>query len=124
MSRLKLEMSISDAVLALSEGNPGAIKVLTDSIQRNHEIDPVNAYGPWGLVANLDFIEVYGSRIWVLYKDLCGEDLPRTTALVRAVQLGIISRETLDKAIDGGEKIDIEATIGMVLKEIPELRLS
>jgi len=124
MPRLKLDMNINDALFAMSEGNPGAINVLMDSVKRNQEIDPLNAMGPWGLVVNLDTIEVYGSRIWILYKDLCGQDLPLTTALVRAVQLGIISRETLDKAIDSGEKIDIKATTGRVLEEIPEFRLS
>jgi len=124
MSRIKLEMHINDALFAMSDGNPGAITVLMDSVKRNHEIDPQNAFGPWGLALNLDEFEIYGSRIWGLYKNLCGEDLPRTTAVVRAVQMGIISRETLDQAIDGKTTIDIKEITDKVREELPDFRIS
>lgn len=124
MARIKLEMHINDALFAMSEGNPGAINVLLDSAKRNPEIDPTNAFGPWGLMVNLDELEIYGPRIWRLYKDLCGEDLPRTTAMARAVQLGIISRETLDQAIDGKEKIDIKEVTDKVREELPDFMIS
>jgi len=124
MSRLKLEMSINDALFAMSDGNPGAISVLMESIGRNQQIDPDSGLGELGLVLNLDHLEVYGPRIWMLYKDLCGEDLPRTTAVVRAVQLGILPRETLDEAIDGKTTIDIEDIVKRVQTELPDFNFS
>jgi hypothetical protein len=124
MARIKLEMHINDALFAMSEGNPGAITVLMDSVTKNSEIDPMNAFGPWGLMANLDEFEIYGHRIWGLYKNLCGENLPRTTAVVRAAQLGIISRETLDQAIDGKTTIDIKEVTDKVREELPDFRVS
>jgi hypothetical protein len=124
MSRLKLEMSFNDAVFALSDGNPGAIKVLTDSMRMHKQIDPDSGLGDLGLILNLDNFEIYGPRIWMLYKDLCGEDLPRTTAVVRAVQLGILPRETLDGAIDGNADIDIEDIARKVQEELPRFSLT
>jgi hypothetical protein len=124
MPRLRLNMHINDALFAMSEGNPGAITVLMDSVKRNGEIDPVNAHGPWGLMVNLDYLEIYGSRIWMLYKDVCGEDLPRTTAAIRSVQLGFIPKETLDAAIDGNGTIDLEDLIAKVKEEMPEFNLA
>jgi len=124
MARITLDMHINDALFAISDGNPGAITVLLESIKRNQEIDPMNAFGPWGLVLNLDEFEIYGPRIWGLYKNLCGEDLPRTTAVVRAVQLGLLSRETLDQAIDGKTTIDIKEVTGKVREELPDFRIS
>jgi hypothetical protein len=124
MARIKLEMHINDALFAMSDGNPGAITVLMDSVTKNSEIDPMNALGPWGLVLNLDEFEIYGHRIWGLYKNLCGEDLPRTTAVVRATQLGIISRETLNQAIDGKTTIDIKEITDKVRDELPDFNFS
>jgi hypothetical protein len=124
MSRLKLEMNINDALFALGEGNPGAITVLMDSIARNQQIDPDSGLGELGLVLNLDHFEIYGPRIWRLYKDLCREDLPRTTAVVRAVQLGILPRETLDGAIDGNADIDVEDIVRKVQEELPRFSLT
>lgn len=122
MSKLKLDMTISESVIAMGEGIPGALKVLSDSLERNGEIDPDNAFGPWGLIHNLDHLEVYGERIWILYKDVCGESLPRTTALARACQLGIISREQLDLAIEGKETLDAQEITRKVQEELPDFK--
>lgn len=124
MSRLKLEMNINDALFALSDGNPGAIKVLMDSMEHNERIDPDSGLGELGLILNLDQFGIYENRIWRLYKEVCGEDLPRTTAVVRAVQLGILPRETLDRAIDGEEDLDIELVTGKVKEELPDFSLT
>lgn len=114
-------MSLNDALWAISEGNPGAINVLVDIIN-NPEIDPDNAYGPWGLMVNLDHLEVYGPRIWILYKDICGESLPKTVAITRACQLGIISREQLDLAINKKQALDVEKTVRKVKNELPNFK--
>ena len=123
MSRLKLEMNLNDMVFALSEGNPGAVTVMMDSVRENKEIDPDNWAGPLGMVLNLDMCEVYGSRIWGLYKRVCGERLSRTAAMLRAVQLGIIARTELDAAIDETTKIDVEEVCRKVAEELPNFKM-
>jgi len=123
MSRLELEMSINDALFAMSEGNPGAIRVMMDGLQAVPTIDPENLMGGWSFILNLDMLGIYGRRIWRLFKDLCGEDINSTVALVRSVQVGAISRETLDLAIDGTGTLDIPAALKELKKRISSFQI-
>jgi len=115
--------TINDMVIAMSDGNPGAITVLMDSILSSKEIDPDNWVGELGMIMNLEMCEVYGSRIWMLFKDVCGERLGRTAAMLRAVQLGIISRVQLDDAIDGKTQLDVDEICQKVSFELPSFKM-
>ena len=61
-----LDMSIFEIVGALSEGNPGALRVLMELFGK----DGAGFLDVFGC----DSKRLYGSRIWMLYKDVCGED--------------------------------------------------
>lgn len=64
------ENSVPQAVdiISMSEGNPGAISVLVRTLNNYTDLfDDVINY--------LFHKDVYGSKIWVLYKDVCGENL-------------------------------------------------
>ena len=56
-------------VRALSEENPGAINVLIQWI----ESDPMALLA----ILILDSKRLYGSHIWMVYKDVCSEDIER-----------------------------------------------
>jgi hypothetical protein len=118
MSRLKLDMSFNDAVFAMSDGNPGAITVIMDGFRLGDSIDP-QGMGGWGFVLNLDQYGIYGSRVWRLYKYLCGESLSKAIAMVRSAQMGLISAETLNTAIDGTAKIDVDQTVSRLKEKLP-----
>lgn len=122
MSRLKLDMHINDALFAMSEGNPGAIRVMMDGLEAANKADP-EGMGVWGFILNLDMLEIYGQRIWRLFKDLCGENIVSSIALVRCVQMGIISKKTLDEAIDGTGTLDIPATIAALKDKLPSFQV-
>jgi len=122
MSRLKLDMHFNDALFAMSEGNPGAIRVLMEGLKAAPTVDP-EGMGIWGFLINLDEYGIYGPRIWRLYKDLCGEDIVKTIALVRSTQMGVLNNETLDKAIDGIETIDIPGTIARLKDVLPSFQI-
>ena len=66
--KLGLNSTVMDIIVTMSEGNPGAIRVLSEIIQR-----------PGGegliLILGLDDMNVRGSQVWVGYKDHCGEDI-------------------------------------------------
>ena len=64
-----LDMSIFEIVGALSEGNPGALRVLMELFGK----DGAGFLDVFGC----DSKRLYGSRIWMLYKDVCGEDIER-----------------------------------------------
>jgi hypothetical protein len=97
-------------LMKMTEGNPGALNVLAQMMGTTDSIDKANAMGPLGPLLSLDSFRIYGSRIWGLYKDVCREDIVSTLAVLRGRQLGIISQEVLNHAIDYyGEGLDVQA---------------
>ena len=119
MSRLKLDMNFNDILFAVSDGNPGAINVIVESLKHGEAIDPDNGFKAWGFVLNLDGLGIYASRVWMLYKDVCRENLAHAIGIARSVQLGIVTVDELNEAIDGKRKLDVEATLEKVCEQLP-----
>jgi len=119
--KLKLDMNFNDALWTMSEGNPGAIGVMMDGFRYADDIDP-EGMGGWGFLINLDAMGIYGSRIWCLYKDVCGESLSKSIGLVRSVQMGVIQAETLNAAIDGKGSVHIERTLEKLKERLPSFK--
>lgn len=65
---------IRDAIITLSEGNPGAINVLMEVTRKTSLADHV--------LSNLDSMNIRGSQIWVAFKDHCKQDVLRFTECV------------------------------------------
>lgn len=113
--RIKGTDNILDVVQKMSEGNPGAVTVLSRMIKDGAAIDPQDFMGGLGAVLSLDTCRIYGSRIWMLYKDVCGEDLMKTLAVLRACQLGELTDIEMQHAIDfRGEGIDVDGLVATV----------
>lgn len=107
--RITLEDTALTAIAKLSEGNPGAVTVCAQLYSRGAEIDPDAWCGPLSALLSLDSYGIYGSRIWGLYKDICKENIVKTVAVLRAVQLGFESEEKLKHAIENrGDGINVE----------------
>ena len=126
MSRLKLEQSLPEAVFAMSGGNPGAIRVLVDSIEQGADIDPDAAsLNGFGFLMNLDTFGIYGSDIWVLYKDICDQNISRTMGLVRAVQCGCVSKNDLLEAIKAERRhnLDVQSALVKLKETLPNFQL-
>lgn len=92
--RIELMDTPKDIVMKLCDGNPGGMNVMLDMIAHAHEIDPncaMNRVAKCGVgtVKSLDSYGIYGSDIWVLYKDMCGQNLIKTVAALRMLQMGI-----------------------------------
>ena len=97
---IKVQDSLEDIVIKLSKGNPGAITVLCRMLKSTAAIDPDSALGALTCLRLLDTMGIYGDGIWLLYKDICGEDLVKAIAVIRATQLGIIHPDKVVEAID------------------------
>lgn len=120
MARIKGTDTPMDVVVKMVDGNPGATSVCMRLIQEGNAIDPGSSLGGLNIILMLDTFEVYGSRIWMLYKDVCGEDIVKTTAVIRAHQLGIITRAALNHAIDNyGRGIDVDELLVKVKEALP-----
>jgi len=95
--RIKLTDNTIDIVYKMSEGNPGAMAVLMQMLTTN-TIDPDNALGGLGAILMLDSLGIYGTDIYVLHNDICGRELVKTLAVLRAVQFGLFSGDVLKDA--------------------------
>jgi len=122
--RINLNMSIMDIVLALSEGNPGALTVCLEGTQKYPSYDPDSALAGLTPLLSLDTNRVYGPNIWVLYKDICGESYLRMFALFRATQLGLINCNVIKNAIAATNRyerhgLDLDKIVADVKNRLP-----
>jgi hypothetical protein len=120
MSRIEITDSVLSMAQKLSEGNPGAINVIVLLLEKGEAVDPDAALGGLMKVMMLDTYRIYGPRIWMLYKDVCGESIVNTIAVLRAVQLGLMEKSVMNHAIDNyGEGVDCAEVLAKVRKELP-----
>jgi hypothetical protein len=119
MSLLDLKDNGYTACVKLSQGNPGAATAIVLLLKHAGDIDKDSALGGIGSLLQLDQLGIYGSRIWMLYSDVCNRSLPKMVALLRAVQLGILDTATLQHGIDNyGRGLDVDGVLEMVKKEL------
>lgn len=119
-TRIKLTDSLMSSIQKVSEGNPGAMMVCTTMSKECPKIDPDAAFGEIGCLLSLDSHAIYGASIWMLYKDVCGEDIVKTLAVLRAVQLGLMEEEKLIYAIGNyGKGIDVNHIYDLVKEKLP-----
>ena len=107
-NRITLRDTPLSAIAKMADGNPGAVNVMFRMIKEGGEIDPDSFMGGIGHILSLDTYKIYGHRIWMLFKDVCGENIEMTVAVLRACHFGFISEFDLNHAIDNcGNGIDI-----------------
>ena len=122
--RLELTDNTFSFIKKLSEGNPGAISVCVSLLKNMEHVDPDNLFGGLGGLLSLDTHKIYGSRIWMFYKDFCKENIALVITMMRAIQLGLITSSQLDNAIDNyGAGIDMDDIIVKVKKRLPAFNL-
>lgn len=119
MSRIKLTDAMGDIAVKMTEGNPGALRVLMEIIEQGKAIDPHDGFAPMGPILSLDTRGIYGPRIWVLYTNVCHGSLVLTIAVLRSVQLGFVPEAALNAAIDSyGEGFDAVAAYRQVKERL------
>lgn len=101
--RISLTDTMKDIVVKMAGGNPGAITVIMKIIAESPKIDPQGAMMGLQPILILDTLNIYEERIWMLYKDVCRQDIVKTLACIRGCQLGIITEQQLNRFIDGQE---------------------
>lgn len=122
--RITLDMDIPEVVMALSEGNPGAATVCMMVMKEGRAIDPQAALRGLHVLCDFDEFGIYGPRIWMFYKDVCGQDLAKMLAVLRAHQLGQLAGATeqaINHAIDNrGDGLDLDAIMAAVMERLPK----
>lgn len=106
--RIQLSDNTMDVVMKMSDGNLGAMKVLMNILSPDsNEIDPDNVMGGMGVILSLDTHGIYGTDIYILYNDICQNDLVKFLAILRAVQLGFFSEHILKDACSRQDRTGI-----------------
>lgn len=124
-TRITLADSKMECLTKMVEGNPGALRVLADILEQTGKIDPRNMMGGLGMIASLDNYGIYGSQIWMLYKDVCGQSIPKMVACLRACQLGLLPVATLTHAIQHrGAGLDLAKVCTEVVQRLPSFQLN
>ncbi len=95
--RITLADTQTSMVVKMVEGNPGALNVIMELLEKGSLIDPKFG-GGMSAILQLDSYGIYGSSIYVLHNDICSRNISQTIAVLRAVQLGFLESETLRKA--------------------------
>lgn len=119
-TKIELTDSTFDALYKLSEGNPGGLTVLVETMKVNTQIDPDCAFAEIGPMLSLDSYGIYGSDIWVLYKNCCGQNIKNFLAVLRALQLGLKDISEVEKAIQTCTPLDVDAIMESVQKRLPK----
>ena len=122
-TRIKLDMDMKDVVVALAEGNPGAIRACVDLVEQAVRIDPDSALGVLGPFILLDMRHIYGADLYMLWNDVCSQDVVKMIAILRARQLGGLAGTTdaaLKHAIQNrGEGLDLDAILTAFRSRLP-----
>jgi hypothetical protein len=91
MSKLKLDMTTMDMILVMSEGNPGALTVVMQLLEREDGFPTILC---------LDSLGLYGSKVYMLWSDVCKKNLDLMTNILLEYRRGNIKKEELFFAID------------------------
>jgi hypothetical protein len=119
MSKIGLEDTTMDAITKVSDGVPGAVSVILQLMHINPKVDPQDFAGSMGPLFTLDSYGIYGSEIWMLYKDVCKQNAVHTLGMLRACQMGILPIADLKHAINNyGEGVDVETYHEKVRKQL------
>lgn len=122
-NRITLGDKTATIIKILSNGNTGAISVMSQLIKYTCDIDPDSKRGAFDVFMDLDNYDIVGADIWNLYKHVCGENLPRFIALLRAVQLGIISKDALEDVLIYGDSPEVDHIARHVKEQLPNFNL-
>lgn len=108
MSKIQLTDTIMDIMVKMSEGNPGALTCLMEMIKKKD----------WYIIMilHLDTLELYGSKLYMLWNDCCDRDLVKMELVLRNNQMGKLSKEDIHRNLDSGR-----GTPFMNLKSLEEL---
>lgn len=101
MSKLEMKDTGMDIVTKMSEGNPGALTVIM-KFMNGDGIDIIKYILP------LDTLEIYGSRLYMLWNDCCQRDDDKLKRVIDAYKFGKLSKESIIESIGWGRGTNID----------------
>ena len=95
MAKITETDTLESAILKMAAGVAAAMEVLKHIVEQGPIIDPEPRHSGFSHLFLLDEWEIYGTEIYILYKDKCGSDIRKLLLLLRAVQLDKYSKSKL-----------------------------
>ncbi len=89
MEKINLDMSFMQMIMVMGEGNPGAITVLANMMNDDPIMGPIR-------ILHLDHYEIRGSKLWMLFKDCCGQNLEKMYRTLDFLRGGAYTQEEID----------------------------
>lgn len=108
MSKIKLEDSFMDIMVKMGEGNHDAITCL---VEMNMKKDWYAGIDGAMLVLYCDTLELYGSKLYMLWNDCCGRDLNKMELVLRNWKMGKLSKEAIHANLDKGRGTPFEGLL-------------
>lgn len=105
MTKLTTNMTISEAIITISQKNIGAMQVLMASLKRGKEIIKPSKYQELDLFLAFDALEIYGPRIWQLFTNVCGQSYITMHLLCLSAQRDEQFKQMVNKWIDQNYRI-------------------
>ncbi|OGF63448.1 hypothetical protein A2834_01195 [Candidatus Giovannonibacteria bacterium RIFCSPHIGHO2_01_FULL_45_23] len=138
-AKIHFLMPLGEAILVLSDGNPGAVVACRQLLLHGYVIDPSDCYNDIINLLILDDLEIYGGKIAKLWHDVCKEDIGKMIAVLRAHSFGqlhlryhsypefaefaSITKELIHHAIDNwGQGLDLDKIMAAVRAKRPDFR--
>lgn len=88
--RIKLSDTGISAITKLVDGNPGAIRALTELMKYRDAENP-SGNGGFFAMLNIDSAGIYGPDLWLLYKDVCDHDIKKMSNVLKLYEMGTLS---------------------------------
>lgn len=82
--KISLHQSVFEIVQIMSEKNPGAMDVLSRTIQAEKSLFPIKT------ILDLDDMNIRGYQIWLGYKDFCNADIAEFISKVNSRDQGLV----------------------------------
>ena len=108
-NRIESDDTLMEIFSKLSDGNAGAFTVLLRIMeytakyhQEGYDLAGLNMLGI------LDTTGIYSFDIWLLYKDICKENIEHFIQVLKAYQYGFVDEKTIHEAIDTKENYKID----------------
>jgi hypothetical protein len=119
MEKLRLEDSIIDIIIKMSNDDSGATVILSDIIEQGERIDPYMD-SSFIYIFDLDEMEIYGTDIWILYEDVCDSNVANFIALLRSRRLGYTTTEEIKEKIRNQKAFDFSKILSKIKKDLPD----
>ena len=97
MGRIKPEDNVTMVVVKMSQGNPGCAMVLSELL-KDERLGALQ-------VLLLDDLKIYGSNVWVLYKNCCHQDIEIFSQVLEKVRTGKVNLETIKMAMEESQSL-------------------